>query len=938
MLSLFDYINEEQPVYYEKYYESVFKKIDIYNRNTQLITEGRYRSLPTIIQYTPQEQLAISEMIYSLQFSYLENYLSSNECINEVFEDEIFNDAIFEGIKDNASKVKILLQKGKDKIEEFIKRLVDKIPENIKKFYESLSELAKTGIKTAKDLIKKIGKILSSLAEKLEDALEKLGLYRDEVVNDIQDDQLSDDISNDVITKLSKDNDKLKMNKFIVSAVYKGYNNKSIASTYKSVNECFNYETLLENEDPEMYINEGLFSWLGNLFNKIFGFSTDEVLKDSEHIKDDTFKTQFIADTTYATRNKTAKEQIIDFAKKIKNKSIKTSQDELEFRKKCANDFIKNGEKTITKDCLKYVLSLAKRLKKLGEQLKDDEAISLYRQLSELIQNKYENDKKTLETASKEVENQTQKIEQNINKGETSGESEDGKPLVTNNTKDGKKGKSKGKTSGKTSGESEDGKPLDTNDTNDTNDTKDGKKVNGKKIIKGVVVAGALASTTVSLLPIALLTGGYLTYKTLKWIGPKLSNKLEPFLLSDKTKAFVDKLYNNPIAKYGLGLRKSDNIQKEESKLMKFYRMGKSILVNLVIATLISSLLGLFISNIFSGVLGATAISLIVASMLAVKNIAGTIFNRILNFSKETKTKDGKKIKNNFFDVVTLVSILASVMSVVLQIPGVKEWFANVFEKLRDTNIKDVANAVKEKTGYYINGKFVKVEQTPTENIIVPENETAPIVVEPESKQPYTVDKNGQPEQIGWDKVAETAPETKVPDPIGIMYRTEEGQKLVDNMEYCSEPWLLDFTDKATGKTTGYNMVNDVMVDQMQKLHIDDGCVRAQFFRGNDGNGYIHVFLAQDKVTVTDIYKYGSQISATKEITGAGIEAIINIGDAKAVTKDNCTEFINFFMGDDKERFFDVMKHAQKYGTDVSREIVLNRDTGEVVKAVVKKI
>jgi hypothetical protein len=32
------------------------------------------------------------------------------------------------------------------------------------------------------------------------------------------------------------------------------------------------------------------------------------------------------------------------------------------------------------------------------------------------------------------------------------------------------------------------------------------------------------------------------------------------------------------------------------------------------------------------------------------------------------------------------------------------------------------------------------------------------------------------------------------------------------------------------------------------------------------------------------------------------------------------------------------MKHAQKYGTDVSREIVLNRDTGEVVKAVVKKI
>lgn len=873
MLSLFDYINEEQPVYYEKYYESVFKKIDIYNRNTQLITEGRYRSLPTIIQYTPQEQLAISEMIYSLQFSYLENYLSSNECINEVFEDEIFNDAIFEGIKDNVSKVKILLQKGKDKIEEFIKRLVDKIPENVKKFYEALSEIAKSGIKTAKDLIKKIGKILSSLGEKLEDALEKLGLYRDEVVNDIQDDQLSDDISNDVITKFSKDNDKLKMNKFIVSAVYQGYNNKSIASTYKSVNECFNYESLQENEDPEMYINEGLFSWLGKLFNKIFGFSTDEVLKDSEHIKDDTFKTQFIADTTYATRNKTAKEQIIDFAKKIKDKSIKNSKDELEFRKKCANDFIKNGGKAITKDCLKYVLSLAKRLRKLGEQLKDDEAISLYRKLSELIQNTYENDKKTLETASKEVEKQTQKIEQNINKGETSGESEDSKTSDANDAKDGKKGKGKGKKTGETSGESEDSKPVD---TNDAKDTKDGKKGTGKKIIKGVVVAGALASTTVSLLPIALLVGGFLTYKTLKWIGPKLSNKLEPFLLSDKTKAFVDKLYNNPIAKYGLGLRKKDNIQKEETKLMKLYRMGKSILVNLVIATLISSLLGLFISNIFSGVLGATAISLIVASMLAIKNIAGTLFNRILNFSKETKTKDGKKIKNNFFDVVTLVSILASVMSVVLQIPGVKEWFADVFEKLRTTNIKDVANSISDKfkqfksePGYFDNGKFVSSEDMPKptevtqpepepitaknveDNIVVSDEEVK--VTDPGSQQTVTADNTGKIKNIETPKPNITYQTTK-PENFGDIHSTPLGQQIADGNAHLighshnyDTTWLV----KAGG-----GVVNG------QKMA---GTLTGRLIMGEHGEIYMHVIHSKTKDVIVDAVKGNVDVNEVSE-------------------------------------------------------------------------
>ena len=877
----------------------MFKKIDIYNRNTQLIAEGRYRSLPTIIQYTPHEQLAISEMIYSLQFSYLENYLST-ECINEVFEDEIFNDAIFEGAEDNASKVKILLQKGKDKIEEFIKRLVDKIPESIKKFYNTLTEIAKSGIKTAKDLIKKVGKILLALGDKLEDALEKLGLYRKEVSADIQGDQLSNDISNSVVDKLTGDENKVKMNKFIVSAVYKGYNNKSIASAYGNVNESFTYNDYEINEEPETLINEGLFSWLGDVIKRIFSFDTEKVLKDSEDIGDDTFKTQFVADTSFATKNKTAKQQIIDFVKKLKDKSIKSSQDELDFKKKCAEDFIKDGEKAITKDCLNYVISLSRRLKRLGEKLKDEEAISLYRKLSELIEQSYKNDKKTLDAAIETVNQQTEKLDKKFNNSEHETGEED-------------------------------------NAAND--DKNDGEKKGiGKKIVKGAVVAGALASTTVSLLPIALLAGGYLTYKTLKWIGPKLSNKLEPFLLSDKTKAFVDKLYNNPITKYGLGLSKKDDITKEESKLAKFWKMAKSILVNLVIATIISSLLGLFISNIFSGVLGATAISLIVASMLAAKNIAGTIFNRVLNFSKETKTKDGKKISNNFFDIMTLVSILASVLSVVLQIPGVKEWFAKVFEKLRDTNIKDVANAVKEKTGYYINGKFVKVEQTPTENIIVPDNnEAAPIVVEPESKQPYTVDKNGQPEQVGWDKVAEVAPEAKAPDPIGIMYRTEEGKKLVDNMEYCSEPWMLDFTDKATGKTTGYNMANGVMVDQMQKLHINDGCVRAQFFRGNDGNGYLHVFLAQDEVTLTDIYKYGSQISATKEINGAGIEAIINIGKAEGVTKDNCTEFINFFLEEDNN-LFDVVKHAKRHGTELSREIVLNRDTGEVVKAVIEKI
>lgn len=843
MLSLTDYINDEQPIYYEKYYESVFKKIDIYNRNTQLIAEGRYRSLPTIIQYTPQEQLAISEMIYSLQFSYLENYLST-ECINEVFEDEIFNDAIFEGAEDNASKVKILLQKGKDKIGEFIKRLVDKIPESIKKFYNTLTEIAKSGIKTAKDLIKKVGKILLALGDKLEDALEKLGLYRKEVSADIQGDQLSNDISNNVVDKLTGDENKVKMNRFIVSAVYKGYNNKSIASAYGSVNESFSYNDYEINEEPETLINEGLFSWLGDLIKRVFSFDTEKVLKDSEDIGDNTFKTQFVADTSFAIKNKTAKQQIIDFVKKLKDKSIKSSQDELDFKKKCAEDFIKNGEKAITKDCLNYVISLSRRLKRLGEKLKDEEAISLYRKLSELIEQLYKNDKKTLDAAIETVNQQTEKLDKKFNNPENKPAEED-------------------------------------SDAND--DKKDGEKKSiGKKIVKGAVVAGALASTTVSLLPIALLTGGYLTYKTLKWIGPKLSNKLEPFLLSDKTKAFVDKLYNNPITKYGLGLSKKDDITKEESKLAKFWKMAKSILVNLVIATIISSLLGLFISNIFSGVLGATAISLIVASMLATKNIAGTIFNRVLNFSKETKTKDGKKISNNFFDIMTLVSILASVLSVVLQIPGVKEWLAKVFEKLRTTNIKDVVDGISDKfkqfksePGYFDNGKFVSSKDMakPTEvtqpNIetepVTPENVENNIVVkndevqvtDPSTQQTVTVDKTGEikavetPKDIPAPKITY---QTTKPENFGDIHSTPLGQQIADGKAHLighSHNYDMDWLVKAGG-----GVVNG------QKM---GGTLTGRLIMGENGEIYMHVIQSKTKDVIVDAVKGNVDVNEVSE-------------------------------------------------------------------------
>jgi hypothetical protein len=274
-------------------------------------------------------------------------------------------------------------------------------------------------------------------------------------------------------------------------------------------------------------------------------------------------------------------------------------------------------------------------------------------------------------------------------------------------------------------------------------------------------------------------------------------------------------------------------------------------------------------------------------------------------------------------------------MSVVLQIPGVKEWFADVFEKLRTTNIKDVANAVKEKTGYYINNKFVQVEQTPPENIIVTDNET-PIVVEPESQQPYVVDKNGQPEQIGWDKVGEVAPDTKVPDPIGLMYKTENGQEIINNSQFHSEPIILDLDDKEIRHSIARKVVNG-MSSSVETTTLEDQVLRMQIFKMNDGSFKLHIMGFNDEKTIIDSYKYGIEASNITSIQGAGKEVVVelthmpdNITDAASAT-----DFFNDWFWNDDEIIGKIFNHLEK-GKNVTREIKLDTNTGEILSAVVK--
>lgn len=214
--------------------------------------------------------------------------------------------------------------------------------------------------------------------------------------------------------------------------------------------------------------------------------------------------------------------------------------------------------------------------------------------------------------------------------------------------------------------------------------------LNEGKVGKTLAVGGITALGTVAPGLALLAGGGFGFYKLLKYIGPKLSDKLEPYLLSDKTKEFANKLYNNKFAKYSLGLSKNNDDDNSESKLKTIGKILWSIMVNFVIATLVSSIISLFVTTLLGT---GPATGLIIATIIGSKNIFKIVINRVLNFKKETKTKNGNTKVNYFFDMLTMVGILSSVSSIVVKIPGFNEWFNKVLGKIFDFGITKASAA-----------------------------------------------------------------------------------------------------------------------------------------------------------------------------------------------------------------------------------------------------
>ena len=252
--------------------ESIFKKIDIYNRNAQLIAENKYRNLPTdTIYFTVQEQNCAKDIMESFQSLYLANYLSEHPEITEGFVDEN-NNFISESLEDD----------NDENIKNKLKNMVEKIPSAVKDFYIMLASFAKNTIKRVVDFIKALGKIFSKLGNSLSEALEKLGFYKEGFVNQVEnihESQLNEDKEQkSAIQEILGENGDNPTNVYLVRKTVEAIKDKSIRKQYNeslSDIKLASYYKYYNNSNGEQIIDEGLLDWFWNFFNKLFGSNSN---------------------------------------------------------------------------------------------------------------------------------------------------------------------------------------------------------------------------------------------------------------------------------------------------------------------------------------------------------------------------------------------------------------------------------------------------------------------------------------------------------------------------------------------------------------------------------------------------------------------------------------------------------------------------------------
>ena len=166
---------------------SVMEKVNLYNkREFTAMGHGLNESFRSYHQYnqdiyfTMPERQAIVEMLEAVREQLREEYEEEIQCYRSVMVNEGFMDVL----KNVTGKTKEIADNIKDEFKNGVKDVkvwaedkIEKAKEKYSQMIQFINNLIKAGIKSVKGLIENIGKLLTKIADKLSDALAKLGAF-----------------------------------------------------------------------------------------------------------------------------------------------------------------------------------------------------------------------------------------------------------------------------------------------------------------------------------------------------------------------------------------------------------------------------------------------------------------------------------------------------------------------------------------------------------------------------------------------------------------------------------------------------------------------------------------------------------------------------------------------------------------------------------------
>lgn len=248
----------------------LMEKVNLYNRRLSYVQKNKYISESQKHRYsqdillTKSEQdevkIFLNEMLYHLTENFNEQIAALNEAIetgiiNDNYLNESFN-KYYEGLLNEG-----LMSWAKDKVDavkKWAKDSVDDLTDKYENVKEFLQKLIDKGIKSVKGFIENVGEIFAKLADKLNEGLRKLGVFKKDDDDEVQ----ADDVK--IQKGVDIQEDEQNFFKHVMSYV------KMALTDKKDVSKKLIEDQLNININDDELLDEGLIDTIAN--NKVVQF------------------------------------------------------------------------------------------------------------------------------------------------------------------------------------------------------------------------------------------------------------------------------------------------------------------------------------------------------------------------------------------------------------------------------------------------------------------------------------------------------------------------------------------------------------------------------------------------------------------------------------------------------------------------------------------